>query len=113
QSLASECCHEGRVDSTGETEDRCFETILPRVVAYAEYESSLNGLAVIARQAMIVEHTALEINGAKELFEWRRLKNNLAEAISNYAGAVEDNSVIAANEIDEHYWKAGAPCAMR
>ncbi len=73
-----------------------------RVIADAEDECAVDRLDVIARQAALIAFIGIEIHGANELFEWRRLQNDLSVRVGDDACAVEDDAVVAADEIDEH-----------
>ena len=55
-----------------------FETVLARVVANAEHERAANRFDVVAGQTTFVRNAAIEIDCAEELFERRRLQNDLS-----------------------------------
>jgi hypothetical protein len=67
---------------------------------------------VVTRQATLIPHAAIEINRAKEFLKRRRLQNDLAFAIRNYASAVENDPVIPTNQVHEDDGNVCHLCAV-
>ena len=61
----------------------------------------MHRLDVVPGQAVITRHAAIKIDRAEELFKGRRLQDDVAATIGDDARAVEDDAVVAADEIDE------------
>ena len=66
----------------------------------------MHSLNIIARQTIVSCDAAIEFNRAEELLEWRRLQNYLTLAIRYDARAVEDYSVVRADQIHKNDWQS-------
>src|SRR5215510_7748729 len=55
----------------------------------------------------------IEVYSADEFLERRRLQNDPAVAVSDYAGSVEDDAVVSTDQVNEYDRNAGGFSAMR
>src|SRR5204863_8382299 len=64
-------------------------------------------------QTTLIRNVAIQIDSADEFFEGRRLKDDLALRVCDDARTVEDNPIVAADEVDKYDGYSRHHCAMR
>src|SRR5205807_8413957 len=101
--LARERRDDRGVNAAGESEHGALKAVLARIISDAEDERAADGLDVIAGQTRLVAHAAVQVNGSDELLEGRRLKDGAPAAVGDERSAVEDDAVVAADEVDVNH----------
>ncbi len=102
---------ERRINAARQTENAFFEIVFPRVIANSENQSLMDRRAFRARDAARVGQCVVDLDRFDKFLERRRLQNNIALRIGDQTRAVEDDAVVAADEIDEndrHFRQPGA-----
>ena len=91
----------GRVDPARESHDGRVEPELVQVVSHAENESALQELDVVLDRLRLGSSGREGIDDREVLAEARQSLDNGSGRVDHEAGAVEDQLVVSADEVDE------------
>jgi hypothetical protein len=90
-----------RVDATRQSDDRAGESVLAEIVVHAEHERAIDllGERQVGQHGRGTRHRAVEVEHLECLDEVGHLRHDAARRVEHERAAVEDEFVLAADEI--------------